>query len=376
MNLPPRSSRNHAFRLPVAIAVAAGLIAAAAISGCGEEPPPPPPPKKEPPPPPPPPPPEISIPALLQDMKADARVSFADTVTITDEPLARAVISLADGFARGDGPKLKGVLDDGAQYVLSSLDASGEWANSTAGIEAVRVVYVGDAGEAKADSAAEDPLRDLGPTAMGDFMRTLDSDPELQKAVTTAIFSFEWAELMKKEEKLKGAKEVWGRVVEKLKAQGFDSAKIEKLEKAVDAIDQKTADALFELGEKGRNNSAPLVGVTFDRVVVLAMQDAKGAYLLGWGVGDSSGNVRFSSAATAGVTKPRASDFDNIGTAAFGDGKPKGEAADHEGKDKDEKKADDPGALPANAPGLNEPPPKNPRRKSTPGGPITVPGGG
>ncbi len=354
---PSPSSRKHSLlRLPLAITLAAGLLATAALSGCGEEPPPPPPPKKAPPPPPPPPPPEISIQALLQDAKADARVTFADNVKFTDENLARAVIALADGFARGDASKLKTVLDKGAVNVLNTLDASGEWAESTAGIEAVRVVYVGDAGDAftpELDINAIGAKLMAGPVA--DALKEVPADkmPAVIEALRTLGTD--------------ATPETVGNIAKSLEDAGLDAALAKKIQDAATSASSAIAESM------GAENAG--AGMHFSRVVVIAVQDDKGAFLLGWGIGDQSEAVHFGNAPTAGVTKRRASDFDSIGLAAFGASKAaSADAPAPEGEGETPKKPDEPGGM-TNQPG-NDPAPRDPNRKNTPGGPITIPGGG
>jgi hypothetical protein len=347
-------------RLPIVLALCAGVAGSIALSGCGEEPPPPPPPKKAPPPPPPPPPPEISIQALLQEAKADARVAFADSVKITDEALARAVITLADGFARGDATKLKTVLDDGAVIVLNTLDASGEWAESTAGIEAVRVVYVGDAGDAFT-SSGEGGADSLSKIAAGPLADAITSLPADKLAKVTSVLASIAAN---------PTPEAIADLEKKLQEAGLDAADALKFKSMFQAaVDQATIDGLAS-GSAGGSSDAP----QFSRVVVLSVQDANGAFLLGFGIEDQSGAVRFGNAPTVSVTKRRASDFDSIGLGAFAIGRKAVAGATpapgEEGR---------PGEVPAPTPGAGTPSPDNPggpTRKSTPGGPITVPGSG
>src|ERR1043165_4813561 len=107
----------------------APLGAGALFAGCEKKAPPPPPP---PPPAPRPKPPEpVAVDVLLQSMKADARVQFPAASAPTDEGMARAVITFADAFARGDADKLRPLLDPIGKQVLDQLTASGEWDDST-----------------------------------------------------------------------------------------------------------------------------------------------------------------------------------------------------------------------------------------------------
>ncbi len=109
--------------------------------------------KKEPPPPPPPPPPPkappppqpLDVATLLQTMKVDPRVEFAQSQAPVNESLAKAAINLADAFARGDDEALRSMLDKRQQSILDSLIATEQWYEATEPIEAVRIVSI-DAG--------------------------------------------------------------------------------------------------------------------------------------------------------------------------------------------------------------------------------------
>src|SRR5262245_53734699 len=128
------------------VALATLASAGVLLSGCSKPPPPPPPPppRKVAPPPPEP----VKTDALLQAMKADARVQFPQGAAPTDEGIARAVISLADALARGDTDKMKTMLDPAGKTVLDKLVAAGAWEDSTGkAIEAVRVASLTQSGD-------------------------------------------------------------------------------------------------------------------------------------------------------------------------------------------------------------------------------------
>jgi hypothetical protein len=74
-------------------------------------------------------------------MRPDARVQYPQTRAPIDENLAKAIIGLCDGFAKGDSDKVKSLLAQAAQADLDSLVSSGDWEESTKRIEAVRVIY-------------------------------------------------------------------------------------------------------------------------------------------------------------------------------------------------------------------------------------------
>lgn len=115
------------------------LLTAGALPGCK---------KKEekkveaPPPPPPPPPQPVEVDAILQSMKADARVQFPQSKAPTEESLARAVIEFASALAKGDASAMQGMLDAGGKGVLDQLRSTGGWEEGTGKIQAVRVVQL------------------------------------------------------------------------------------------------------------------------------------------------------------------------------------------------------------------------------------------
>jgi hypothetical protein len=125
--------------------VVLSLVAIASFSGCEK--------KKPPPPPPPapviiPPPPKIEVQALLQELKSDARVQFAESAAPTDRTLAEGAIRLADAIARGDDKALRGLLDRSGQVILDDLVGRSEWSPATGRIEAVRIAQITSAGPA------------------------------------------------------------------------------------------------------------------------------------------------------------------------------------------------------------------------------------
>lgn len=88
---------------------------------------------------PPPPPAEVNFDALLQTEGADPRVQIGASVSTEDESLARAAIALASAVAGGDADAMRSALTEEAAAVVDSLTATGEWADATAGVEAVRI---------------------------------------------------------------------------------------------------------------------------------------------------------------------------------------------------------------------------------------------
>jgi hypothetical protein len=138
-------------RKGLVVSVAAGLALAAVspamvLTGCEEK-------KKKveaPPPPPPPPPPKapdpIQVDPVLQSMKPDARVQFPQSAAPFSEDLARAIIGLADDFAKGDATGVRKRLAPADQATLDALVGAGDWDASVKKIEGVRVVGVSHSG--------------------------------------------------------------------------------------------------------------------------------------------------------------------------------------------------------------------------------------
>jgi len=120
------------------LALTLGTAGSLALSGCGKPPPPPPPPPPSRPPAPPAPEP-LDTEALVQQLQADARVQFPNAIAPTSEELARAIIALADAFAKGDAAALRPMLDTSGVSVLDELQASGAWDETTKRIEAIRI---------------------------------------------------------------------------------------------------------------------------------------------------------------------------------------------------------------------------------------------
>lgn len=116
------------------------IAATVSVAGCEKKK------KKAPPPPPPPPAPAPVIPdpvdagAVIQSLRADARVQFPQTMAPADRSLAESAVRLADAIARGDANALKSQLEGPSQSVLDELVASGGWAEGTSQIEQVRIV--------------------------------------------------------------------------------------------------------------------------------------------------------------------------------------------------------------------------------------------
>ncbi len=114
------------------------------LGGCEKPPPPPPPPppKIEAPPPPEP----IKVDAVLAEVKPDARVQFPQERAPVDATLAKAVIELANGFAKGDSTRIGGMLDPVSKVTLDKLSADGSLEDVSKKLEGVRVVCLEEGG--------------------------------------------------------------------------------------------------------------------------------------------------------------------------------------------------------------------------------------
>lgn len=261
-------SRNaqHAVRFLGVSACAAGLWA----SGCSKPPPPPPPP----PPPretPPPPPPPVSFEALGQEMRTDRRVTAAPGLDVTDESFARAAMQLADALARGDHAKSSSLMTRRAAALVSELVSSGAWDEQTKNIEAVRIVYAAP------------------PVGSGDLDRAaavdaLVRESEKQLAAKKAQYERDMMPAEEMQRRLAMETEAMMRLAEVLRLE-TDASKIE---------------------------DRPSM------VLLLAVQDPQGSYLLGWG-GQNAGTGQwlFNNVSTIALARKRAQDWDGIGMLGF-----------------------------------------------------------
>ena len=139
--------RNTTIRIIGGLLIATLLaFSLATLSGCGDSKPKP---KPVAPaaPPPPPPPKQLDTGALLQTMRADQRIQFPNEKAPSDESVAKSVIELATALVKGDDKAMGNLLVSTGKDVLDSLTASGAWEETTAKIEAVRVVELAAPGD-------------------------------------------------------------------------------------------------------------------------------------------------------------------------------------------------------------------------------------
>jgi hypothetical protein len=316
----------------------AGLAAAMLLPACGK--------KAEPPPPPPPPPPPIVLPdpvdiqALRQELGADARVQIARGVSTTDRDIAEAVIRFADGWAKGDAGRLRSMLSRADRAILDDLRSRGEWESEVRKIEQVRVVFLTESG-VQADSSSvemqpeqlEALMKQVGEQARqlgldAGMQAALQMTPEQRAEMMTAMQSGGSEAMMKRMLEMPGA-----------------SAFREQLESLM---------------------TGALAGPSVDGpVVTLALQQPGGAYVLAWNLQGSPGNYTFASLHTVDTVRRRASEWDGkVGLAgAIMPDLPEMPEAPQGTADQ-----------PQDAGGGDQPF-GTPGRKSTPAGPVSIPGG-
>lgn len=293
------TSRNTSRRV-VASGLALALLAggAIALSGCKKAPPPPPPP----PPPkqtPPPPPPKVDFEALGRELKVDLRVAASPDIDVNDVAFAKAALHLADAIARGDNVKAGGLMARRAKTVLDELVSTGAWGAQTKGIERVRVLY------------ADAPRGSGG----------MERDAAVEQIMKEAEREVE-------------------RFRKGLERKGYSTEDIQRM---TEAFAEETIKAAANLKFAGAADS--LGDERPSMVLLLAVQDASGSYLLGW-TGIKNGDTwAFNNASTLGMTRARAEDWDGIGMLGFSLGT--GQAALPAG----EAPATPPAPGPAGAPG-------------------------
>lgn len=351
--LPPPRTESRTLRT-LAYAGLIGLVGALPLlSGCSKPPPPPPPPAPAPPPPPPP---NIKLQDVSQEMHVDARVQVAPDMEVgpDDRDLAAAVLKLADAVATGNSDEIAPLLTRGARDVLDTLKTDGGWESGTAKIEAVRIVAVQPGVNFSSASAGPAPG-----AAVGGVVSTMLSNlPEDQrKAVQEAMgkLSDDPSALLANVDA----------AIAKMKEMGVSDQLIAQMQEGKNQL----ADAAKNLA------AAPAPETVVGTGILLAVQDPKGAYLMGWQAEKVGGQWVFDNAPSTGDERPRASAFDGIGEAGFGTGQL---AANDSGDASDSApdhaaQPDAPAAPNSSTPA--KPTEPGPRRKNTPAGPVTIPGG-
>lgn len=337
---------------------AAALLSLAMMTGCPKPPPPPPPEPEYIPPPPAPT--EVSLNDLLQEMKTDPRVQFASDITLYDETFARSIIDLADAIAKGDDDKLRAMLDAGAGGHLVSLVDTGEWSEATEPIEAVRIVY---AGPYEGSMSLQSAVAGMG-QAMSQMMEVIKQG--LAAGGGEGIFE-EIAKQM--------GDQIPPEQIEEARKKYMEMANL-KPEEFIAKLQEEMAKVTADMPDMPAIDPSTFAGAAASHGVLLAVQDSRGAYLLGWGASNTGEKWVFSNAPSAQGERPRAAAWDGIGAMGF-------QYATFSAGSVFEDLFLDAAAAPGagGSPGSDTPgspssePASEPGRKNTPSGPINVPGG-
>lgn len=368
------------------ITLAAAALLTGGMSGCKKEAPPPPPPVA---PPPPPPPSTIKLDDLSQEMRVDARVQFSTDVAELQEDQAdmgRAIIKLADAFAKGDAGATRALLTRRAQALLEELEQTGGWSEATAKIEAVRVVYIGPAPAMatmmdptsmdEAMAAAQQRMAGIMPkiialnTAMTEAIQAAPADS--QAKLTAVMMEMASGDAMMPKpgqsaaEIMADARQMFDAFMQQFESNGVPAESVATLRTKIDELIASEAAAADPAAGAGDTGGGEGTGV------LLAIQDPSGSYLLGWTVAKAFDKWVFTNAPSTSTARARASAWDGIGQAGFGEML----AA---GPDLLDDKAllgstpDSP--TPPSGGESSTPNPAGPTRKNTPAGPITIPGG-
>lgn len=302
-------SHKHTIRLGgLGKLVMLGLVTGVVLlAGCSKPPPPAPPP---PPPPAPPPPAEVTLASVAQDMKIDPRVQFTDGMTVVEEQLemAKAIIKLADGFAKGNAAEVKPLLTRPAQDVLNELLNTGGWEEATKDIEAVRVVLVqdgidlGGVGQATSTGAAE--LMPLITQKVGLFIATLTKEQQsaIGKAVTDAMAGVDPT----KTDPAALSGEIMTKLQDSFRIAGVPDDKLDELKKIGE-----------EIGTKLAGDAAAASGAGSSHGLLMAIQDRSGAYVLGWSIVKVGESWMFQHAPATPEVRARASSWDGVGPEGF-----------------------------------------------------------
>ena len=253
-----------------------------------------------------PPPPEVSFETIAQNEKADARVQFAADLKISEEnlDLGKAVVRLADCFARGSAKDLKPMLTRRAQSLLADLESSGQWEEATKQIEAVRVVFVRDGVDFTGIGSAKVPTAEISGNLMAKVMEAVKGIPPEQlaaitKAATEAMAGADRAALAADPAKLA---EFQSKITEAMKTAG---------------VSEEVMAKLADLGSAAGAPAEAAPSCPSGMGVALALQDIHGSYLLTWAAEKIGDKWVFTNAPASAEIRPRASLWDNVGNEAF-----------------------------------------------------------
>ncbi len=257
----------------------------------------------------PPPPPEITLESVAQSEHADPRVQFAADLKVEESnlELAKAIVHLADAFARGDAKALKPLLSRRAQTLLDDLQTSGQWEESTKQIEAVRIVLVRDGVDFTGIGAAKVPAGEVPLGIMQKLTQALKGLPPEQLAAIT-----------------KAAAEAGDASGADPAALAADPAKMAEFQTKVTeamkaaGVSEETMNKFAEMSKDVPAEAAPAVPSGPSGMgIAIAVQDIHGAYLLTWAAEKFGEKWGFTNAPATPEIRRRASLWDNVGNEAF-----------------------------------------------------------
>lgn len=272
----PLGEKGSRVRVALTVAAAAGwslaLLGPAGVAGCSKEPE-----KKavaeEPPPPqlpPPPPPPRVDFASLGRELGASPKLTYAPTLAVSDAGFARAAVRFADALAKGDEKALSSMMSPRARSVLGDLAADGRLAASLAKAENIHLVY------------ADVPMA-----------------PNMERTAALAAMSLRVTELR-------------DRAIADARARGASEADARRVGAEVE-FRERARLAAFELDASGDQ----FEGTPPSKVLLMAVQELGGAYLIGWAASGGGDSWTFETASTLDMSRARAEHWEDIGPAAF-----------------------------------------------------------
>ncbi|MBL8759226.1 MAG: hypothetical protein JNK35_12435 [Phycisphaerae bacterium] len=232
----------------------------------------------------------VSFESVKQELKADARLQFSDSLAVDDESFVRAAVKFADAFVKGDAAGLKPMLGRRGAEVLGLLEDRGEFV--TKGVEQLRVTY---AAGVPADMALETGFPPDDPTIA-----------EAKEVLNTYKTVYSQYTAPEDRRRVQGMVEkILREVAKKLKDQGRESEYRQ--------VDQYLIRLLNMPALKPGNIFRP----SSTMVMLTAVQEPAGSYLVGWQASKDGEKWVFDPASTTDAVKARASDWDAVGVNGF-----------------------------------------------------------
>jgi hypothetical protein len=321
----------------------------------------------------------VDVDAMMQTMQADARFQFPKSEAPVDPDLARAVITFGDALTRGDSGKIRDLMDGQTKYVLDELVGTEQWSNATEGIEAVRVIFLGGA----SGSSGGDQYATMSPEDAGERLADLtqqwleDNADQIQQLVgqlgtPEAMTAIQAGDLEKIRE-IAPSMQLDPEIVEiqrAMVARGKDDT-TEMTRAFFIAMGAPPDDKLIETSVDAAMEQYEAKAGSGSIDVAYAVQDPSGAYVVGWSLEEAYDNFVFGMAPVTGEVRRWASDWDgstnwdlapsfaSMMHGTRGTARTVGADAGAGDDESDESTPEDSG----------------PTRKSTPRGPVTIPGG-